>query len=113
MSEPTSSGYVMAAVAAVTLDVFGLDVKFILWAAIGAFIPLVYTKASVSRRRAFAQVVIGGLLGAVMGGAVADYLSVEKMVGRLAMCAIFGAGAYPIIQESINTIVRKIAGGGR
>lgn len=111
MAEPTTtaaSGTVVAAVAAFVLELTGVDLPPIVWAFIGAALMQGYSTLNVSKARAITQVISSGLMGALIGTAIAHLVTVEARPLVLLMCAIGGAGAHPIMQALVAKFIQKV-----
>ena len=108
-SAATSGAQVLAAgISSVTLALFGLTYLSLLWAFIGAIGIMIFTPKE-DRGAALVIVGISGLLGAAFGTAAAKFIGGGDPA-LMASCAIFGAGAKPILSQAIEaakTFIRR------
>lgn len=111
MAEPattTAAGVGIAAVAAIILEVTGVDLPPLVWSLIGAAFGQAYSNATVGRWRAMAQVLLGGMLGAILGLGGAHLGGIAHTHAVLLLCALGGVGTHPIVNAAVSAVVRKI-----
>lgn len=108
MAEP--NGVILAGAAAVVFDLLGIDMKALIWAFAGAFFLQTYSNELVSRMRAFSQITSSGLLGSILGLGLADLMGVSHSQSTFMLCAVCGAGAYPIVLAFVGKLTSVIRG---
>lgn len=108
MAEPTTTtGLAVSTVAAVMLELIGISPAWLFAAFFGSVALQAFSKTTIGRWRAMAQVASSSVLGALLGAAGAQYLGLSER-GTLAMCGICAFGLYPIITASVNRIQKTI-----
>lgn len=113
MPEPTSTTAAAAAIVggtALLLEVTGVDLPPFVWSSIGAAFMQAYSPAPTGRWRALAQVLLSGLLGAILGLGLGALTGASNRHLLLMLCAIGGAGAWPVTQALISRAVKQAQG---
>jgi hypothetical protein len=116
MSEPVSiaGSSVIAAIAAGFLQVSGIDLPPVLWAAIGAAFMQGHSDEEISRFRVAVHIIGSGLLGGLMAVFFVNLLptfgDVAMRYATLMTAAVCGFGAQPIMQSLLTKVLKKIEG---
>lgn len=111
MSDVASTqGSVVALVAGVILEVFGVDVPPLVWAAVGAGLMQGFSTATVSTVRATVQLVTSALMGAILGLGLAKLGGVVDKHVLYLLCAVSGFGALPLTQKVLDRVLSKVEG---
>lgn len=114
MSDPITlaGSSAIAATTAVFLQLLGIDLPPVLWAAIGSAFMQGHAKLEVSRLRVFAQVVgaalLGGLMGVVLASMAGSLLGSNPRPAMLLLSAVCGFGAQPLLQALLGRLLKKI-----
>ena len=116
MSDPLTlaGSSAVAATAAVFLQLLGIDLPPVLWAAIGASFMQGHSKIEVSRLRVFIQVaaaaLLGGLMGVVLASIAGSLLGANPRPAMLLLSALCGFGCQPVMQALLGRLIKKIEG---
>lgn len=113
MAEPTSTTAAAAAIGAATallLELTGVDLPPFVWSSIGAAFMQAYSPAPVGRWRAISQVLLSCLLGAILGLGLGALTGASQRHLLLMLCAMGGAGAWPLARAIIARMVKQAGG---
>ena len=107
---------VVASAAAAVLHSMGLDPYILVVATVGAVFLQAWQDTSAGRLRAMAQVVLSGLIGALMAQGAADYAALHSRATEMAMAAFCGFAAFRIFaalaKRSDGIVDKFISRGG-